>query len=87
MPRIRQYAARYAMVDLASHIKGRAKDAGLRQQELGEAIGMTQQGISRLLNHPEKITVKQLREICGLVEIDSCILLKAIGIKEDKRHE
>lgn len=87
MPRIRQYAAKYAMADFGAHVKGRIKGAGMKQADIAEKMGMTQQGISRLLNHPEKITVKQLREICGLVEIDSCILLKAIGIKEDKRHE
>ena len=84
MPRIRQYAARYAMVDLAAHIKGRTRDAGLRQQELGETLGMSQQGISRLLNHPEKISIDQLRKICSVAEIDTHVILKALGIKEKK---
>ena len=84
MPRIRQYAARYAMVDLASHIKGRAKDAGIRQQELGEALGMSQQGISRLLNHPESISLEQLRKICSVTEIDTHVILNALGIKQKK---
>jgi transcriptional regulator with XRE-family HTH domain len=86
MPRIRQYAAKYAMADFGSHIKGRIQNSGLKQADVGEKLGISQQGVSRLLNHPEKITVKQLREICGIVEIDSQVLLKAIGIKEDK-HE
>ncbi len=86
MPRIRQYAAKYAMTDFGAHVKGRIRDAGMNQSDVADKIGMTQQGVSRLLNHPEKITVKQLREICGIVEIDISVLLKAIGIKEDK-HE
>lgn len=87
MPRIRQYAAKYAMADFGAHVKGRIKGAGMKQADIADKMGITQQGVSKLLNHPEKLTVKQLREICGLVEIDSCILLKAIGIKEDKSHE
>lgn len=83
MPRIRQNFAKYAMADFGSHVRGRIRDSGMKQADVGAKIGMTQQGVSRLLNHPEKITVKQLREICGIVEIDSRVLLKAIGIKED----
>ena len=86
MPRIRQYSAKYAMADLGSHIKGRIKNSGLRQEDVGEKLRMSQQSVSRLLNHPERITVKQLREICSLTEIDSQVVLKAIGLqnKEEK---
>ena len=86
MPRIRQYAAKYAMADFGSHIKGRIRNSGLKQADVGEKLGISQQGVSRLLNHPEKITMKQLRDICSLTEIDCLVILKAIGVnlKEDK---
>lgn len=86
MPRIRQYAAKYAMADFGSHIKGRIRNSGLKQADVGEKLGISQQGVSRLLNHPEKMTMKQLRDICSLTEIDCLVILKAIGVKlkEDK---
>lgn len=87
MPRIRQYAARYAMVDLAAHIKGRARNAGIRQQELGEALGMSQQGISKLLNNPGSISLDQLRKICSVAELDTNVVLNALGIKHKKEEQ
>lgn len=83
MPRIRQYAAKYAMADFGSHIAGRIKSAGLNQADVADKLGISQQYVSRLLKQPEKLTVKQLREICGIVAIDGRVLLKAIGMKED----
>jgi predicted transcriptional regulator len=86
MPRIRQYAAKYAMADFGSHIKGRIRNSGLKQADVGKKLGISQQGVSRLLNHPEKITMKQLRDICSMTEVDCLVILKAIGVnyKEDK---
>ena len=84
MPRIRQYAARYAIADLGAHIKGRIKLSGLTQVQLGEKLGMNQQSVSRLLRHPEKLSIKRLRQIGEIIELDGDVILKAIGIKEDK---
>ena len=86
MPRIRQYAAKYAMADFGSHVRGRIRDAGMKQADVADKMGISQQGVSRLLNHPEKMTMKQLRDICSMTEVDCLVILKAIGVtyKEDK---
>ena len=86
MPRIRQYSAKYAMADLGSHIKGRIKNSGLRQEDVGEKLRMSQQSVSRLLKHPERLNIKRLRQINEIAELDGQSILKAIGIKEEN-HE
>lgn len=77
MPRIRQYADRYAMQDLASHISGRMDAQGMTQYDLGAKLGVSQQTISRLLKHPDKISIGMLRKICKAVEIDRDAVSKA----------
>lgn len=86
MPRLKIYAAKYAIADLGAHIKGRIKLAGITQWQLGEKLGMNQQSVSRLLKHPERLNIKRLREIGEIVELDSQVILKAIGLqnKEEK---
>ena len=84
MPRIRQYAAKYAMADFGSHIKGRIRNSGLKQADVGEKLGISQQSVSRLLKHPERLNIKRLRQINDIAELDSQVILKAIGIKEEK---
>ena len=81
MPRIRQYADKYALKDLASHIRGRTKDSGRTQQDLGDELDMSQQSVSRLLQKPETITIGTLRKICDVVEIDPAVVLNAVGLK------
>lgn len=81
MPRIKQYADKYAMRDLASHIKGRAKENGTTQQELGAALGLSQQSVSRLFRKPETMTIAVLRKLCKVVEVDPAVILNAVGMK------
>ena len=81
MPRIRQYADKYAMQDLASHIVGRAKNNGKNQQDLGDALGLSQQSVSRLFKKPETMTIGTLRKLCQVVEVDPAVILNAVGIK------
>lgn len=81
MPRIRQYADKYAMSDLASHIRGRIKASGKTQQEIGDELGVSQQTISRMLKKPETIPIGTLRKICKVVEVDAAVVLKAVGVK------
>ena len=84
MPRLKIYAAKYAIADLGAHIKGRIKLLGITQAELGEKLGMNQQSVSRLLKHPERLNIKRLRQINEIAELDGQVILKAIGIKEEK---
>lgn len=81
MPRIKQYADKYAMQDLASHIRGRAEGGGMTQQKLGDALGLSQQSISRLLKKPETMTIGTLRKLCKVVEVDPAVVLNAVGMK------
>lgn len=77
MPRIRQYADKYAMQDLRAHILGRMKIAGMTQKELGEKLNISQQTVSRILKSPEKLPLGTLRSICKLVHIDQSMVAKA----------
>lgn len=82
MPRIRQYADKYAMSDLSAHIKGRMKACGITQEALAVKVDMSQQSISRLLGHPEDISVGLLRKICKIVELDQGVLVKALSCSD-----
>ena len=77
MPRIRQYAEKYAMADLSAHIKGRMMSAGMNQEQLGIRLKTSQQSVSRLLSHPETISIGTLRKICKVVDIDPETIIKA----------
>ncbi len=81
MPRIKQYADKYAMSDLASHIRGRAKDVGKTQQDIGDALGICQQSASRWLRNPAKMTVGDLRKVAKIIDIDPAVILNAVGLK------
>lgn len=78
MPRIRQYADKYAMKDLASHICGRMKECGLSQQQLAEKTQVSQQTISRLLKHPETISIGMLRKMEAQIGFDRDVLGKIL---------
>lgn len=77
MPRIRQYADKYAMQDLSAHIAGRMKAAGMTQQELGDKLRVTQQTVSRMLKYPDRLPIGTLRKICKLVEVDQSVVTNA----------
>jgi transcriptional regulator with XRE-family HTH domain len=77
MPRIRQYAEKYAMADLSAHIKGRMRNSGITQEDLGVQLRKSQQSISRLLNKPERMPIGTLRKICKFVDIDPETIMKA----------
>lgn len=84
MPRIRQYADKYAMADLSAHIKGRMKACGITQEALAGKVELSQQSVSRLLGHPEDISVGLLRKICKIVELDQSVLINALACSNQK---
>lgn len=86
MPRIKQYADRYAMSDLGTHIVGRLKASGMTQQELGAALNVSQQTVSRILKSPENLTLGVLRKICKVVEIDQAVVAKAAWCEPTRRN-
>lgn len=83
MPRIRQNADKYALTDLAAHIRGRMKDAGMRQEDLGNLLQKSVQSVSWMLSHPEKIPLGTLRKICKAVDTDPAVITKAAWCKKN----
>ena len=83
MPRIRQLADKYAMADWCSHLAGRMKTDGVTQAMLGETLGVSQQAVSKMLKRPEELSIRELRSVCKIVNIDPMALLKAVGIKTE----
>lgn len=77
MPRIRQYADKYAMRDLSAHIMVRMKIAGMTQEDLGNRLNMSQQTVSRILRSPEKLPIGTMRKICAVLDIDQSVVAKA----------
>lgn len=84
MPRIRQLADKYAMADWSAHIVGRMKTDKISQAKLGETLGVSQQAISKMLRKPEEITIRDLRTVCKVVNIDPIALLKAVGLSKEQ---
>lgn len=80
MPRIRMFADKYAMADLAAHIKGRMEASGKTQQEIGDELNISQQSVSRLLRNPGRITVATLRKIASIIELDQDVILKTFNL-------
>lgn len=87
MPRIRQNADKYAMTDLAAHIKGRMKDAGLRQEDLGILLQKSAQSVSWMLSHPDKIPLGTLRKICKAIDMDPAVVTKAAWCEKTKEEQ
>ena len=87
MPRIKQHADKYAMVDLSAHIIGRAKNCGKTQGDIGGALNISQQAVSRLLKKPENIKIGTLRKLCKIINIDPEVVLNAVGLKKEENDE
>lgn len=83
MPRIRQLADKYAMADWSAHLVGRMKTDGVTQAKLGETLGVSQQAVSKMMKHPEALSIRELRNVCKIVNIDPAALLKAVGLKKE----
>ena len=79
MPRIKQYADKYAMQDLGNHIIGKMAEQKVRQHQLGDALGMNQPSISKMLAHPERITAQEIRKISTVVKLDPAVVMKTLG--------
>ena len=79
MPRIKQYADKYAMKDLGNHIKGKMREQGIRQADVAVVLGLQQAAVSRLLLRPEKIPAVSLRKIATIVKLDPAVVMKTLG--------
>lgn len=71
---------KYAFNDLGAHIKGRLKPSEKTQQDIGDVLKKSQQTVSRLLAKPQNITLGQMRQIISVVDLDTDVILKALGI-------
>lgn len=84
MPRIKQLADKYAMADWCAHLAGRMKMDGVTQAKLGDALGVSQQAVSKMLKRPDELSIRELRNVCKIVNIDPAALLKAVGLQNKK---
>lgn len=71
MPRIRLHADKYAAADFGSYIKGRMDVQGMTQADLGKELGISQQTVSNMLKHPEKITFAMMRKLFKVLPLEA----------------
>lgn len=82
MPRLKVFAERYAYEDLSKAIGKALIDRGMKKQDLAAAVKMSPQTISRWLQHPEVMSVAQLRSVVTAVGVDVLPVLMALGYRE-----
>ena len=80
MPRINQYASRYASADFLREIRIRMVSLGMRyDQDLAEATGIPSSTIALKLKAPDTLTIAQLRKIVAAIAPDPSVALAFLG--------
>lgn len=80
MPRIRQYAAEYARNDFQRAIRRAQAEADLiRKNKLAEAAGIPYSTLWKRLEHPETMTLEQLRLLISVLPIPTEAVLAFLG--------
>ncbi|MBQ9838983.1 MAG: hypothetical protein IJO56_05805 [Oscillospiraceae bacterium] len=87
MPRIIQYAERYAEEDFRREVQTQQGRRGLMsQQSLADASGIPRPTLRKRLLQPDGITVAELRKMVTAVSPDPLVVLTLIGYsKQDIR--
>lgn len=62
---------------LSTELRALRKERGLSQKQLGEKLGLSQERISAIENHPERISVDQFLTILMALNADMSINLRA----------
>ena len=80
MPRIRQYADKYARDDFLKEIDSRGVWAGFRTNEdLGNAVEVSATTVGNLKRDPGRIRLDVLRLMVQILKLDPGIVLRFIG--------
>lgn len=98
MPRIRQLAGRYSDQDFVLHLKTRMLEQGYTRGmlELSERTGIPYRTLLNRVEHPEKMTVSNIRALYKALSLDSLVIVnlieqkiagKAVNWKETERSE
>lgn len=83
MPRIRQCAGKYAEKDFLLHLKTRMLEQGFTRGtlELSERTGIKYRTLLNRVNHPDDLTVSELRAIDKVLGLDKEKILNLIEQK------
>lgn len=80
MPRIHQYAERYAKEDFQSEIRQRQGQYNLMSvRSLAKASGMAATTLGAKLKDPDKLEVADLRKLVAAIRPDPAVLLALVG--------
>lgn len=80
MPRIVQYAQRYAEADFRKEVQTRQGAHGLMsQQSLADASGIPRPTLRKRLLQPDSMTVEEFRKLVSAVHPDPVIVLTLLG--------
>ena len=80
MPRIRQYAQKYACEDFLREIRKQQGYYNLTtQQELADAAGMSQPTVSNRMKDPSKLTFGEFRGWVKAIKPDPRVVLAFLG--------
>lgn len=79
MPRIRQYAERYAAEDFRREMRSRMGYHDLSQHGLAQKTDISQTTISNRIRDPNDITVGELRSLNKVLGLNPRIVLALLG--------
>lgn len=85
MPRIRQYAERYAVEDFWKEIDRRCPDAGVQSNNnaaLARAVGTADVTIGVYKQDPGKMQLKTLSRFVAALKPDPGVILRLLGYSE-----
>ncbi len=66
---------------LSPILKKLRKEKGWSQQALGEKVGLSQERISAIENHPEKVSLDSLLTVLMALDVEMQIAPKSTGIR------
>lgn len=73
--------------ELGQNFSRARRERGLTQDQVGEAIGMTDSTISYIESARHRPSVKMFVQLCALYELDpTSVLAAAVGLETEKRR-
>lgn len=83
MPRIKQFSGQYAQKDFVLHLKTRMLENGYTRGmlELSERTGIKYRTLLSRVEHPDNLTVSELRAVHKALGLDTQLILNLIEQK------